>query len=95
MCGGGGGGDHKLDWFYGSFLYIYRMGLLFWVAKISTIFVDMPDIFFGLTVDASWSKHTYEEKKNENTPPPVMLTIQQSNLTIDIAKLDESLSPLW
>ena len=35
------------------------------------------------------------KKKNENTPPPVMLTIQQSNLTIDIATLDESLSPLW
>ena len=31
--------------FYGLFLRsIYRMGILFWVAKISNIFLGMPDI---------------------------------------------------
>ena len=71
---------------WGYFFGLLKFQLFLWICLI---------FFFGLTVDASWSKHTYEEKKNENTPPPVMLTIQQLNLTIDIAKLDESLSPLW
>ena len=49
----------------GHFYTFTEWGYFWGFAKISNIFVglpDIPDIFFGLTVDASWSKHTYEEK---------------------------------
>ena len=51
---------------------MYRMGIIFWVAKISNTYLGMPDIpniFYG-----KQSKPTYEEK-HESTPPPPFGTL--------------------
>ena len=49
----------------------YRIGIFFWVAKISNIFfgaLEIPDIFLGYTVDAG-SEPTYAEKIRVPPPP--------------------------
>ena len=45
---------------------------MFWVATISNTFgvLDIPDIFWGWTVDA-WSESTYAEKMRVPPPPPL------------------------
>ena len=63
-----------MDYFDGSFLYIsrYRMEIFFETAKFKYFLgmPDIPDTFFGLTVDAG-SKPTYEEKLR--VPPGVYM----------------------
>ena len=51
---------------------MYRIGILFWVAKISNIFgvLEIPDIFWEWTVDAGFEP-TYEEKIRVPPPPGV------------------------
>ena len=65
------GGHHKIGLVWGSLLCVlgsflrsmYRIGILFWVAKISNIFLGCLKflIFLGWIVDAG-SEPTYEEK---------------------------------
>ena len=70
-------GHHKIWLVWGSFLCNlwsflrsrYRIGIIFWVANISNIFLGFLKsliFFFGLTVDAG-SEPTYTEK---NRVPP-------------------------
>ena len=50
---------------------MYKVGIFFWVAKISNIFSDMPDIpdfLWFLLVDAG-SKPTHEVKSEITQPP--------------------------
>ena len=81
------GDHHKIGLVWGSFLCIlgsflrsrYRIGIFFWVAKISNIFywvLEIPDIFLGWTVDAG-SEPTYEEKIR--VPPGVLILAESAD----------------